>query len=98
MCVSEEELFAGFELEDAVRLTGYDDCIVGVVEQIGQIPVLCYDLERMVRKLAEKDGMTQEEALEFLDYNYFNAFLGEGTPCFITFNDKTLRELQCGTQ
>jgi hypothetical protein len=69
--------------DDILLMDGYDDCVVGVVEQFGRPPIVCYDRELVIRKLME-DGMTQEEAEEFFEFNQIGAWVGERTPCFMT--------------
>jgi hypothetical protein len=69
--------------DDILLMDGYDDCVVGVVEQFGRPPIVCYDRELVIRKLME-DGMTQEEAEEFFEFNQIGAWVGERTPCFLT--------------
>jgi hypothetical protein len=34
------------------------------------------------------DGMTDEEAIEYFEYNQIGAWVGEQTPCFISPFDK----------
>jgi hypothetical protein len=70
--------------DDILLMDGYDDCVVGVVEQFGRPPIVCYDRELVIRKLME-DGMTQEEAEEFFEFNQIGAWVGERTPCFLTW-------------
>jgi len=48
---------------------GYDDALIGVSHDNRAI----YDMEKMIDWLVEKDGMTEEEALEFIDYNTIRA-------------------------
>jgi hypothetical protein len=36
----------------------------------------------MVDLLVETDNMTSEEAWEYLEYNVFNTYVGEGTPIY----------------
>jgi len=66
-----------------LTMDGYDDCIVGVVERFGQEAIVCYDKEKVLHKLGI-EGMDEEEALEFFYYNQIGAWMGEGTPCFLT--------------
>ncbi len=40
----------------------------------------------MIAKLMT-DGMSEEEAEEFFDYNQLGSYVGEQTPCFITLAD-----------
>lgn len=66
--------------------TGYADCILGVAERFGGPPVAVLDLEKMLTKLRQ-DGMTDEEALEYFEYNILGAYLGEETPVYMHIPD-----------
>lgn len=67
---------------DVIYMDGFDDCIEGIVKRYGQEPIVCYNLEKVVKKLMELD-MTEEEAYEYFEYNQLGAWVGEHTPCFI---------------
>jgi hypothetical protein len=59
---------------------GYNGAIVGITDN-GQ---LVYSKERMIELLVEMNNeMTIEDAWEFLEYNCFNAYIGEKTPIYI---------------
>jgi len=59
---------------------GYDKAIMGLSDN-GQ---LVYSKERMVKILLETDSsMTEEDAIEFLEFNTFMAYVGDQTPIFI---------------
>lgn len=66
-----------------LKMDGYDDCLIGVVERFGQSPILCYDKEKVISKLMD-EGMTEDQAIEFFEYNQLGAWMGEKTPCFLT--------------
>jgi|TARA_R100001082_G_scaffold109966_1_gene88441 hypothetical protein len=68
----------------ALTMDGYDDCIAGVLERFGMEPIIVYDKQRVLEKLM-KDGATDEEAYEFFEYNQLGAWMGDGTPGFISF-------------
>jgi hypothetical protein len=68
-------------------MDGFDDCIAGVVERIGQPVIICYNREKILNKLMSQ-GMTDEEAVEYFEYNQIGAWVGEQTPCFISPFDK----------
>lgn len=82
MKTSREELAEQFG-DDILLMDGYDDCVVGVVEQFGRPPIVCYDRDKVIRQLVN-DGMTDEEAEEFFEYNQIGACVGGRTPCFLT--------------
>lgn len=68
--------------EDLVLMDGYGDCLVGVCLRFGQEPVALYDRSKVIRHLM-KDGMTEEEAVEFHEFNQIGAWVGDRTPAFL---------------
>lgn len=70
--------------KELMLMDGYDDCIVGIVERYGQAPIVCYSKPKILDKLMA-DGMTAEEAEEFWAFNQIGAWMGELTPCFLSF-------------
>lgn len=69
---------------DVLLCDGLDDAIIGIAERFGQPPVACYDTFKIIDILQSRDGMTEEGALEFFEYNILNAWVGENTPAFLT--------------
>jgi hypothetical protein len=68
-----------------LKADGFDDAILGVVDRIGSDgPILCYSRERVIEILKARDGMTDEEAVEFFEFNIAGAYVGPGTPCFLS--------------
>ena len=61
---------------------GYDDAILGVAEWDG-VWCVVYDVERILRILRKRDGMTRDEAQEFYAFNIAGAWVGERTPVFM---------------
>ena len=78
------------ELGEALIMDGFDDCIAGVVERIGQPDIICYNRDKVLDKLMSQ-GMDYEEAVEYFEYNQIGAWVGEQTPCFISpFDEEEL--------
>jgi len=73
---------SGHDPDSVLKMDGFDDCIIGIVESRTSAPVLCYDKEKVILQNM-KDGMTREEAEEFFSFNQIGAYMGETTPCFI---------------
>lgn len=70
------------EYEELIYMTGFDDCVLGVVRSFDGIEVVAYDYEKVIeRNMA--DGMTQEEAVEYFEFNQYGAYVGPRTPVFI---------------
>lgn len=70
---------------DALKMDGFDDCIVGVVERFGQPPIVCYDKERVLTALMIDHQLSPEQAMEHFEYNQLGSWMGKQTPCFIIF-------------
>lgn len=64
---------------------GFEDAFVGIAERCASPHVAIYDYDRMLNVLVQRDGMTEEEADEFLQFNVLGAYVGEGTPWYITY-------------
>ena len=61
---------------------GFEDCIIGIAERCGSPNLIAYDAKKIWKKLV-KQGMTEEEAVEYFYFNISGAYVGEGTPIFI---------------
>ena len=61
---------------------GFDDAIIGM-DMNSEVYRVVYGVEKMIFILMHRDSMSEEEALEYLEYNVFSAYLGEGTPIYI---------------
>jgi hypothetical protein len=72
------------EDSEALLVDDFDDAIIGVAERINLGPVVAYDVDKVIQILMEREGMTDEDALEYFYYNIQGAWMGEGTPIFIT--------------
>ena len=67
---------------EAIVWDGFDEAIIGY-DNRGR---LVYDIDLMVETLTREDEMSEEEAMEFLDYNTLNTFVGDLTPIHIYIN------------
>jgi hypothetical protein len=78
---SVEQIFDELEGDEhALKMDGFDDCIVGLATVGGQW-VLVYDSAEVIDKMVDQ-GMTYHEALEFKSFNQ-DGYLGSGTPIFL---------------
>ena len=76
----------------ALTVDDYDDCIIGIAERCTKDPLVVYDREKMIEKLAkqfdeDKDFETEDahtDAVEYFEFNIAGAWMGEGTPLFLT--------------
>jgi hypothetical protein len=70
------------EYPDLLKADGLDDAIIGVVQRMG-IQAICYDEDKVIEILMERDSMTLEEAIEYFDFNIAGAWVGDSTPFFL---------------
>jgi hypothetical protein len=71
------------EYEGLLKMDGYDDCIVGIVERFGQDSYFIYDKDLVIKNLQKNGNMSYEDALEYYEYNQLGAYVGERTPGFL---------------
>ena len=64
---------------------GFDEAIVGYCYNTGRV---IYDVQKMIGVLVNRDGMDVDEAIEFLEYNTFGSYMGEGTPIYMNRSTK----------
>lgn len=67
---------------NALLADGFEDAYLGYVINTHHKSVAVYDSIRCVEILM-RDGLTEEEAWEYLDFNTFCAYVGEDGPLFI---------------
>ena len=68
--------------EDALLADGFEEALIGVAERIN-LSVAAYDVDKIITILMERDGMTDEEAIEYFEFNIRGAWMGEHTPVYI---------------
>ena len=75
-----------------MKIEGYDDAIIGpamVWTEDGNLrDVLVYDAEKIREKLMKRDGMTAEEAREYIEFNIEGAYMGPHTAIVVWPNDE----------
>lgn len=69
-----------------LKADGLDEAIIGqALVWLGneRQEVLVYSCEKIMEILMARDGMSQEEAHEFIEYNIEGAYMGNQTPVFV---------------
>ena len=74
------EILEVYQDEELLMVDGFDEAVIGV-EALKMR--LVYDINKMRTILVEKDKMTFEEAMDFLDHNVLGSYVGEQTPIYI---------------
>lgn len=69
---------------EAVLLDGFDEALVGLaLSYSSNIPVAAYSVSKIIHILKEENGMSEDAALEYFEYNLFGGYFGEYSPVFI---------------
>ena len=65
-------------------LDGFNDAILGVGEKAGEEnPFMIYDYRKCVEILMTVNNWSEDDAVEWMDYNVICAYFGEDTPVFL---------------
>ena len=75
--------------EELLKADGFDEAIIGVGRKKGSEDSLVYNYDKCVEILIERDGMDYEEAVEFMEYNVVDAYVGPRTPIFVVSEECT---------
>ena len=73
-----EEIVEAWPEETFLKADGFDDAIIGVDSQTMR---LIYSRSQMVDILVNQ-GMEEDEAIEYLEFNTYGAYMGEQTPIY----------------
>ena len=69
------------EDENVLLADGFEDAFVGIGRQFGK-PIAIYDRFECIEILI-KEGMSEEEAEDYFQYNTEGAWVGDQTPIFL---------------
>jgi hypothetical protein len=65
---------------DAVIFDNLDHCIVGYGSQYTKNTSLIYDYDKMIEHFMFNDGMSYEDADEYVNFNIVGLWAGDSTP------------------
>lgn len=74
------------ECPELLLADGFDDAVVGLAEgwfEHSHQVTVCYDYAACINILVKRDGMDEEEAEEYFNFNCLGAYVGEHTPVFL---------------
>ena len=66
-----------------ITADGLDKAIIGTVVAFGRSETVLYSVKKILEIMMERDGMTEEEALEFFEFNILGSYNGQGMPSFM---------------
>jgi hypothetical protein len=62
----------------------FEDAFVGTtISAFGRKQVAIYDYDKCILILMHDNHMTEDDAIEYFDYNVMGSWVGEGTPIYI---------------
>jgi hypothetical protein len=72
------------EEDKTMLFDGFEKAFLGILRRCGQsIPIAIYDYGRCMDILMERDGMEEDEAVEWIEHNSIGAWVGDGTPAML---------------
>jgi hypothetical protein len=69
--------------ESALLMDGFDEALIGFSQRINEPLLAVYCWRKMMDVCMLRDGMTDEEAEEYISYNCIGAWVGEQTPIIV---------------
>ena len=67
---------------EALTADGFEDALIGV-GVIFNRSLATYDMRKCIDILMKRDDMTEEEAVEYFEFNVTGSYVGENTPVFV---------------
>ena len=67
--------------QEVLLASGYADAFIGITDQEPIRAV--YNKRKMIETVMIEDQCDEIEAIEWLEFNTWNAYVGEGTPIYI---------------
>ena len=67
---------------DSLLANGYNSAIIGIASGFDSGRVV-YSISKMIEVCMKELAVDYDEALEWLEYNTFNAYVGELTPIYL---------------
>jgi len=71
---------------EAIVLDGLDEAVIGIGYSKDLEPRLIYSINNIILTLIGRDGMSENEAREFYDYNIADGYFGNHGPIFLESN------------
>ena len=69
--------------DDLLLATGFDGAFLGIGRRCGQPDLAIYSIPKAIRILVTRDGMSEDEAREYLEFNSIGAWIGPSTPIWV---------------
>lgn len=84
----EDSAFPWMEDEEMIVYPDLIDAFIGLSWQFSNGPLATYDRDKVLEIFMDRDGMSEDEAREYFEFNTQSLWVGERTPVFVTFTDR----------
>ena len=64
-------------LQMSITVDGFDDAKIGVMSRAGQDDIVVYNYGKCVDILMKREGWSDEEAEQWIEYNEIGVFVGD---------------------
>tara|TARA_Y100000310_G_scaffold177551_1_gene177616 strand:- start:249 stop:518 length:270 start_codon:yes stop_codon:yes gene_type:complete len=71
------------ENPEAIVYDDAEEAVMGLVYHSDKPPILAYSYSKWIKMLMDRDGMSEDEAVEYFDYNVDGLILGDNQPIII---------------
>ena len=80
-----EEISEKFEEmgETVLLMDGFDEAFIGWSQRMNEPILAVYSWDLMMKVCVDRDGMTDEEAEDYISFNCLGAWVGEQTPIIV---------------
>lgn len=72
------------ENPEALLCDDLEPALIGIARRCGQPALAVYSYRLAVALLVERDVISEEDAIEYLEFNTLGAWCGEHTPIWLT--------------
>ena len=69
--------------ESTLLMDGFDEAFIGWSRRINEPLLAVYSYDGLIKVCTERDGMSFDEAVEYVDFNVAGAWVGEQTPIIV---------------
>ena len=69
--------------EQILLADGLEGAFLGIGRRCGQPDLAIYSIPKAIRILVTRDGMSEDEAREYLEFNSIGAWMGTHTPVWV---------------
>lgn len=78
------------ENPEALWPDGFETAFIGLARRCGQPTLAAFSVSKAIKVLMDRDGMNDEDAIEFFEFNVVGAWAGAGTPLWVYDDDGSL--------